>query len=275
MSLSLTDLRNQLRIEGRNVKDMSNYPNAQLDAAINRLCARFLRVTRCVKLSGTIDFVADDNEADFSDLAGFLDSRIERLRIDEDDNYTKITKGLDLTDIDNIANRLACNSTPGTPCMIGFLDSTTAKLYPAPTDDGTLTVGYAALQTPWQFGASSGAWSSSIRYLPGDVVSSAGSLYRAIITNTNVAVSTASTWLNLGTGTLVGSDNIVSVIPDGLMTELLGTGGPPILQAIDPGEQAFTGPQWQNYLDFEKECSGIGSNAGNVRIRTPQHLRGH
>lgn len=270
--MDLLEIRRRLRTAGRNTNDPSYYKTVFLDECIDRLCARFLRVTRCVKLAFTVDFDASDNEVDFSDLAGFLPGRIERMRIDTDTHYTIVREDLNQVDVGEVLDRLSCrSSTTSTYCgetFIGFTETDTAKLYPAPGFNGTISGTYCPLQTPWTLGAM-GAHSTSNTYSAGDVVSSSGTIYRAKadVDTTGVAVSNTASWANEGAGTLVAPENIVSIIPDGIMSELIGTGGPPILQAVDREQTAFAGPQWQNYLTFETSCIGIGTISGKSMER--------
>lgn len=275
MSMTLIDHRIRLGIASRDAMDPSYYPNAFLDEALDRLFARFLRSTRVITISDTVSFTTADNEADFSALVAFMPSRIKSMRIDVDANYTKIYRDLEDVGIATVEDYLACESSSNasTPCKIGFADSVTAKMFPAPQHDGTLTVRYWPLQVPWTLGTM-GAWSSTVNYKPGDVVSDTGNLFRAIISSLNVATSTAASWQALGAGTLVAPGSIVSVIPDGLMSELIGIGGPPHLQFRDPEHTEACAADWQRYLDFERDCMGIGSQEGRVLVRERLSRRG-
>lgn len=274
MSLNLVDLRQRARIAARNAQDQTNYSNAQIDEALDRLFSRFIRKTRCVKLSVTVPFSASANEADFSGLIGFLASRIESLRVDVDTNYTQVCEDLTETSAGNVQDAVSQNSSTGTPKMIGFIDSITAKLYPVPKSDGTITCVYAPLQTPWTLGTQ-GAYSSSATYYPGDVVSSAGTLYSAISTNTNVSLATTSTWMNLGAGTLTPPQSISSAVPDGLLGELVGIGIAPMLQQVDLKQAQAVSPLWQRYLEFEQSCMGVGSISGKVSFSRRAYCYGN
>ncbi len=276
MSLTLTDLRQRLRLAGRNTNDPSYYKTVFLDEAIDRLCARFLRVTRCVKLAFTVNVTAIGNTVDFSSLSGFLPDRIERMRIDTATLSDKAD--LNHEPVEEVLNGLTCagtSSSVSTYCgqtLIGFTGSTTAKLYPAPAANGTITGTYSPLQVPWTLGTQ-GAHSTSNTYVAGDVVSSSGTLYSALQDNaTGTAINSAAGWLSLGAGTLVAPGSIVTVIPEGLAGELISTGGPPMLQRVDPEHQAFVGPAYADYLAFEASCSGIGSISGKSSTRSS--LRG-
>lgn len=269
MSLSLVDLRQRMRIAARNAQDQTNYSNAQLDEALDRLLSRFLRKTRCVKLSETIPFIASTNEADFSALIGFFATRIERLRIDLDTNYTRVCDDLTEASVSAVLDSINRDSSTGTPKMIGFIDTVTAKLYPTPKNDGTLTCVYSPLQTSWQIGTQ-GVYSSSVTYVPGDLVSSGGNIYSAISTNTNIAVATTATWMNLGAGTLIPPSSISTVVPDGLMGELVGIGAAPMLQQVDLKQSAAVSPLWQRYLEFENDSLGIGSLSGKISFTQPR-----
>lgn len=232
-----------------------------------------MRVTRCVKVSTTINFTAIDNSLDFSSLGGFLVSFMESARIVVDSNYTHVCDALEQTDGDLVLDNLSRCASASMPRMVGFIDSQTAKLFPAPKYDGMISIRYSQQFLPFTIGTM-GIYSTSVAYVPGDVVSSAGNLYQALISNTNVATTTVGTWISLGTGSLVAPGGVVSTIPDSLMVELIGSGGAPMLQAVDPKQLAFAGPEWQKYIDFENSCRGIGSIGGNSITREPVRSRG-
>ncbi len=261
MATTQADIRVQARIVARNASDQTYYTNAEIDEAASRLLSRFQRVTRCVKATCAGTITASTNVATFSALTGFLVDRIERVRVVVDSNYTKVCEDLDITNAADVMDRVSECPTTGTPRMIGFTSSTDALMFPAAKYNGTITGTYAPLFSPFQLGQI-GAWSSSVNYQFGDIVSSGGHLYQAIIPSLNVAVGTASTWTDLGVGTITAPSGVTTSIPDALITEVIGTGIAPMLQAVDPEHQAFVGAAWASYLAFEAGCLAIGSISG-------------
>jgi hypothetical protein len=264
--MNLIDMRLHLRINGRNTNDPNYYRNDFLDTALMRLTSRFQRVTRVAKVVATVDVNAAANFADFSGLAGFIESRIVSARIQADSNYTCVRDDLSLVPAGEVQDKLRGSST-GTPSEMGFITPTYATFYEKPKADGKLTVVYAPLgETPWTPGTM-GAYSGTAAYVIGDVVFSGGYLYRAILSSTGTVLTDTTTWQALGAGSLAAPAEIQSVIPDSLVVEVIGAGGPAILQVPDPKQRDFTGPEWQKYLDLENSCRGIGSLAGNSSSR--------
>jgi hypothetical protein len=358
MSLSLTNLRRRMRDVSRNAN--ATYTNAEIDLAIEKLIGRFLQMTTIVKTATTVAIDDDTNEADLSEISGFLPTRVERARVRDDKQvitldadvtsftltyddeetgsiddeataatvqtalealsnlasgdvvvtgdaggpYTvqfptfdvedielleatptpstaeieveselsNVTAALKIVPIDVVLDAIADDDIAGTPAEMGLKDSTTAKVYPKPIGPATLEITYSPLQTPWEIGTR-GAYSASAVYLEGDVVSSGGILYRSLQSNhTNkTPASETAYWESLGAGTLATPAEIVTVIPDGLMVQIINHGGAPALQSVDVEHQAFTGAMWREYLAFEASCDGMGSIKG--KSSSPPSLR--
>lgn len=266
-------MRLRLRLAARNAKDTTEYTNAQIDIALDDLFADFILDTRIVKTSATIDFDADENEADFSDLEGFLATRIERARVDRDDNYTDVSDDLDIVPIGEVLDSINADDSDDTPTKMAFEDSVTAKFFPVPSDDGSITVVYSPLQIGWETGTM-GTYSSSVTYQVDDVVISSGTLYRSIQPNSlGNAVSDTAYWENLGAGTLLAPASVESAIPDGILGLLIKIGGPPFLQNLAPEHQAATIGAMQAYQQFKLKNMGVGSLGGKSSSRARLRCR--
>ena len=150
----------------------------------------------------------------------------------------------------------------GQPQIMAFTDRTgIGKVFPCPNQDYTMRMVWNALFTNWTIGTQ-GAWSASTVYQPGDVVSSGGNLYQAIIQNSNIAVGTASTWTSLGAGSLTAPGSVTFQIPDDYLNTLIIWGCPATVQFNEPlgafAESARV--KWNKFVKDMGDQGDLGEN---------------
>ena len=147
------------------------------------------------------------------------------------------------------------------PQLMAFIDrfGTCGKVFPCPDQNYTMKMVWNDLFTNWVIGTQ-GAWSASVMYQPGDVVSSGGDTYQALIQNTNIAVGTASTWLDNGAGSLTAPGSVTFQVPDDYMQPILIDGAPGKAQFNEPlgafGERALE--RWNAFVRKMADKGDLG-----------------
>lgn len=137
-------------------------------------------------------------------------------------NYTpaEVADGIEIPGIGDLRYLQRCSET-GTPTHLAFNNLTTAQVYPTPKADGALSVIWSPPFTDFVPGTQ-GAYSASVNYYLGDVVSSGGILYTCI--QSGIAQTPASSplyWTSLGAGTLTAPASVTLNIPDTLIDGVL------------------------------------------------------
>lgn len=273
--MNLATARAYVRQNARNAGSAAVYGDRDVDTALVNLANRFLRVTGLLTRTDTIaSSTATPATLDVSSIAtgaaantSFAPRRLKRAYIAGND------KPLDKVEYDSLLWRLTNQPATATPTTIAWVPSTAvpttaAVLYPSPSASANVSLSWWLPFTVFQIGAQ-GAYATTTQYYVGDVVSSGGHAYQALKDSLNVALNTAATWLDLGTGVTVDDPTtLVLNVPGDVLSEIL-PGAAAILQVNEPEYTATSSANWLRYLEVEQQYkgeSGDGSNHTVARV---------
>lgn len=254
--------------------DSTMFFNRDVDKAFQRAAGRFLRATKQVcsldALTLTIGsatlpafptgFLPELVIDSYLTLSGFLISPYIGITTIESVLQAQLNGQPWLNGYLNAANPPTSPPT-GCPSLIGFSTTTAGIVNTLPDQAYTLNLFWWKKLETFTAGCM-GAWSSATAYQPGDVVSSAGTLYQAIISNTNVAVGTTSTWTNLGAGTVDTPGTLTFALPDESIDIITQWGIPAYLQMSTPDKL----PQSRLFMkEFDAEIRRIAARGAGGR----------
>lgn len=176
-------------------------------------------------------------------------------------NYTAndVADGVEIVGMDQISESRRGSCT-GTPNMLAFSDLATAQVFPTPKADGALSVCWSPPLVSFVPGTQ-GAYSSGANYYLGDVVSTGGSYYSCVQSNTNNAPASSPTyWALAGTGTPTAPSAVILNIPDHLIDGVLfwGAGYGLIAPATDISKGQGLMTSYQSHLDASRGRGGLG-----------------
>lgn len=281
-AITLAQLRLSVRYAARNATSSAEYPDSQIDDAIQCAADRWIRATHESAKLTTSTFTVGSN------ILPAFPSTFTAMQIL--DTYLTLSGQLINPPItittyqDVLASQIVqwpwcfpgpytaqTQTTPptGQPTLIGFSDTTDAISNYLADKAYVLNLWWWDLFTQWQAGAQ-GPWSSTTQYQPGDVVSSGGNIYQALLSNLNVAVGTAGTWTNLGAGTVAVPTTLTFNLSDQSLRVLARFGAAGWLQLAEP-EKA---PQAKDFLaQFDAEAKrfaamAIGSRGEKVLYKS-------
>lgn len=269
-SYSLAQIRLDGRAQSRNAMDSTAFFTRDIDKAFQRAANRWLRGTKQVRTLSQLQLTVGS-----ATLPAFPTGFLPEFVID---SYLTLSGAIvypkiSITDIQTVYiaqrnNWMNTSSTDpptvpptGQPSLIGFSSTTAGVLDYLPDKAYLVNIFWWKMLEAFTPGCM-GAWSSSTAYQPGDVVSSGGTLYQAISSNTNVAVGTAATWTNLGAGTVENPITQTFALPDESIDIVTQWGIPAFLQMSAP-EKA---PQANMFLvEFDKEIKRIAARDAGGR----------
>lgn len=256
---TLSQIRLDARAQARNALDSTTFFNRDVDKSLQRAGARWIRTTKEIRSLDAMQLVVGSNTLP-AFPTGFLPEQTLDCYLTL--SGALIPPSIIVTSIESVLQSqlsqwpwMFNTITPpypqtsppsGQPTMIGFSTTTAGITNYLPDQAYVLNLYWWKKMTTWTAGAM-GAWSSATAYQPGDVVSSAGTLYQAIISNTNVAVGTTSTWLNQGAGTVDDPNTLTLNIPDESMDIITQFGSPYYLQATYPDKSPLAASLLQQF----------------------------
>jgi hypothetical protein len=292
-TLTLSDLRNLVRLYARNAQDSIMYTDAQIDVAIASAADDFIRWTQYTKTISSFATAAGTNTFSLA-VNGFEPSRMIDVYLSGSNvevnwqapsypmsmytegspsfGNTTQTTYLRVTDYSQAATEAIGQNQTGQPILIAFGTNTTGILYPTPDNTYTVNVRWSEPFTGWTAGTQ-GAYSSGVTYQRGDIVSSSGTLYKSIQPNNagNAPASSPTYWTSTGSGTAAEATSITFNLPDNVLREVCRTGAPSRLQGTEP-ENAYArvaAEEWGKFVATMMARSGFGvrSVVSNRRIR--------
>lgn len=161
----------------------------------------------------------------------------------------------------------------GQPQKIAFKDRTgNGIVFPQPDQNYSAEMIWNNLFATWTLGTQ-GPWSSTVTYQPGDVVSTGGHNYQALVNsaaNLNQTPASSPTyWTDLGAATAVTPPDAVTFpLVDDYLRAILMFGAPSRIQYSEPlgGYAARAREQWDAFV---KEMGSRGDLGENYFQRAP------
>lgn len=279
MGYTITALRNDTRLSARNALQSVEYPDYQIDRALQKSSARLIRGTKGTAKLDTLAMTIGSNI-----LPAFPTNFEARLLIDA---YLTISgqliePGITITTIESVLQAQRQNwpwcipygylspqpqtSPPtGQPRLIGFSTQTSAITDFLADLAYVVNLWWYPPFTSWLAGTQ-GAYSASPAYQVGDIVSSAGTLYQAIAASTNQAPPNAAYWLSLGAGTNDNPVTLTTNLSDEQLDVVTTWGAPAFLQFTE-AVKGKAAPGLLATFDAEiKRLAGLGVATRGNRV---------
>ncbi|MEM1098843.1 MAG: hypothetical protein AAGH92_08635 [Planctomycetota bacterium] len=247
-----------------------SYSDAKIDAGFKYAAERVLLETGMGRKIGSFTTTAGNAEATLA-IDGLLPAERWAPPYREADDFP-----MQVVALDTIYRHRDRSSASGEPEFISCVSPTKALLYPTPDAAYTIRLPYTAGLTPFTTGTQ-GAYSASVTYGRGDVVSSGGNAYRCVADGTSGVVPAPSEpWTLLGTVSDVPVEAPSALtfldIPDRIMPDLLKFGAMGYVWFGAPGH-VDAGPAMAEFMRCIERWKGSVQESG-VWHAGPQRYSG-
>lgn len=300
MGYGLQDLQNILRYSARNAKTAAEYPNQQLDFALQFSIREWMRITFASRRPDTLTLVPGSNVIDVLPT-GFLPEYL--LQIYTTIGGQLVYPAISVVTIDQLlaAQLAGVNQYPsataptipatGQPCMIAFTDEANGLIYPTPDKAYLLNLWWWKNLAGWTAGQAIVTATLSGSTIGSITINVAGSLYATAPTIT--IVDPHGTGFTAGTVTVDGQGGVATIpisaagtgytapvvyvngviasqpdfgLPDDALDIISGLGGPFWLQKMDAANYAFAKECHEEFKKQAKQFSGRGAGGRGAQV---------